>query len=167
MPDDSASKQSKSRFVGRLGLLMVAAFVETLGNFLILALLPFYAERYGATPLEIGALIAAFAVAQTLTAPFWGRFSDRAGRRPVILLGLVLATLAYVLFAFADSLWLLLLSRLAQGIAGGTVPVVFAYTSDVPRAGTPGGRSGLADFGYQPGGHGGPGDRIAGCSVCR
>jgi multidrug resistance protein len=124
-------RQSKSRFVGRLGLLMVAAFVETLGNFLILALLPFYAERYGASPLEIGVLISAFAVAQTLTAPFWGRFSDRAGRRPVILLGLLMATVAYVMFAFADSLWLLFLSRLAQGIAGGTVPVVFAYTSDV------------------------------------
>ena len=125
------SRQSKSRFVGRLGLLMVAAFVETLGNFLILALLPFYAERYGSTPIAIGILIAVFAVAQTLTAPLWGQASDRVGRRPVILLGLAIATVSYLLFAWADSFLLLLLSRVAQGVAGGTVPVVFAYTSDV------------------------------------
>lgn len=114
----------------RLLALMVTAFVDTLGAFLVLALLPFYAEDFGADPLQIGFLVAAFAVAQMLTAPLWGRLSDRWGRRPVILLGLLLLIGSFLVFAFAGSLLVLLLSRLAQGVAGGTVSVVFAYISE-------------------------------------
>ncbi len=114
----------------RLFGLYVAAFVNTLGMFLVLALLPYYAQRYGAGPSQVGALVAIFAVAQTLSAPLWGRFSDRVGRRPVILGGLLVSTAAYVSFALADSLLVLYLSRFAQGVGGGTVAAVFAYISD-------------------------------------
>lgn len=116
--------------LARLWVLMVTAFVDTLGAFLVLALLPFYAQRFGASEAEVGVLVAAFFFAQTLTAPLWGRASDRFGRRPVLLLGLLLSAVSYVVFAFADSRWLLLLSRLAQGAGGGTISVVFAYISD-------------------------------------
>jgi MFS family permease len=115
----------------RLATLMVAAFVDTLGAFLVLALLPFYAQELGASALDVGALVAAFSVAQTASAPLWGRASDRLGRRPVILLGLVVSLLGYIAFAFADSLGTLLASRLAQGVGGGTVAAVFAYVADV------------------------------------
>ena len=114
----------------RLGALMLTAFVDTLGSFLVLALLPFYAEDFGATPQQVGLLVSAFAVAQMVTAPLWGRLSDRWGRRPVILLGMALSIAAFLVFAYARSLPLLLLARFAQGIAGGTVSVVFAYLSE-------------------------------------
>ncbi len=109
---------------------MVVAFVSTLGEFLVVALLPFYAERYGATPLEIGALVSAFALASMATAPLWGRLADRRGRRPALLLGLVVSAAGYMLFGLAQSLELLLLARLVHGVGGGTVPVVFAYIAD-------------------------------------
>ena len=109
---------------------MFTGFVDTLGVFLVLSLLPYYARELGASPLAVGALVSAFAVAQTISAPLWGRASDRWGRRPIILVGLGISVGAYLIFAFADSLWLLLLSRLAQGFGGGTVSVVFAYISD-------------------------------------
>lgn len=115
----------------RLAALMVAAFVDTLGAFLVLALLPFYAQELGASALEVGALVAAFAVAQTLSAPLWGHASDRIGRRPVILLGLAVSMAGFLAFAFATSLPALLLARLAQGVGGGTVAAVFAYVADV------------------------------------
>ena len=114
----------------RLAALMVVAFVSTLGEFLVVALLPFYAERYGATPLEVGALVSAFALAAMASAPLWGRLAARSGRRPALLLGLVVSAAGYLLFGMAQSLELLLLARLVHGVGGGTVPVVFAYIAD-------------------------------------
>ncbi len=109
---------------------MVVAFVSTLGEFLVVALLPFYAERYGATPFEVGALVSAFALAAMASAPLWGRLADRRGRRPALLLGLLVSAAGYLLFGMAQSLELLLVARLVHGVGGGTVPVVFAYIAD-------------------------------------
>ena len=60
----------------------------------------------------------------------WGRFSDRYGRRPALIVGLTASAIAYVIFAYSDSLWLLFLSRLVQGSGGGTVSVIQAYVAD-------------------------------------
>src|SRR5262249_22790318 len=77
-----------------------------------------------------GLLISAFSVAQLLSAPGWGKFSDARGRRPAILAGLWISAVAYLLFAFAGSNWMLLLSRIVQGLGGGTIGVVQAYVAD-------------------------------------
>jgi len=114
----------------RLWVLMVTAFVDMIGYMLILPLLPLYAKEYGAEPFTIGILLAAFAFAQLATSPIWGKVSDRIGRRPVILGGQCLAAVAFGVFAAADSVWLLLLSRLAQGAGGGTLSAVQAYVVD-------------------------------------
>lgn len=116
---------------GKLTVLMVTAFVDMLGLIIVYPLLPFYATRLGANAAMVGALVAAFSVAQLLSAPVWGRFSDRYGRRPAILVGLLVSAFAYVVFAFADSLWLLFLSRIIQGLGGGTIGVVQAYVADI------------------------------------
>lgn len=115
---------------GRLLVLFVTAFVDMVGLTMIMPLLPFYAERLGASATLVGILIAAFSLAQLVVAPVWGRFSDRYGRRPAILAGLLVTAMAYVLFAFAGSLVLLLLSRLLQGVGGGTIGVIQAYVAD-------------------------------------
>ena len=94
---------------------MATVFVDMLGFFVVLPLLPFYAERLGADPFIIGALVSTFAFAQLTTAPLWGKLSDRYGRRPAILGGLALAAVAYVVFGIAESVWMLFLSRLVQG----------------------------------------------------
>ena len=111
--------------------LMFAAFVETMGSFLVLALLPFYGQRFGATPTTVGWLVATFALAQMLSAPLWGRLSDAIGRKVVLLLGLGITALAYWLFAQADGLVGLFVSRALQGLGAGTVSVVFAFVADV------------------------------------
>lgn len=112
---------------------MITAFIDMVGLLMVLPLLPFYAKSLGAGGLVVGTLVSSFAVAQLLSAPMWGRFSDRYGRRPALMVGLLAAAIAYVVFAFADSLWLLFLSRIVQGAGGGTVGVIQAYVADATR----------------------------------
>jgi len=115
---------------GKLTVLMITAFVDMLGLAMIIPLLPFYATKLGASNTIVGVLIAAFSIAQLASAPLWGKFSDRYGRRPALLLGLLISAVAYVIFAYAATLWLLLLSRVVQGLGGGTIGVVQAYVAD-------------------------------------
>jgi MFS family permease len=114
----------------KLIVLMFTAFVDMVGLVMVLPLLPFYATEFGADALMVGFLVSAFAIAQLLSAPFWGRLSDVRGRRPAILTGLLVSAVAYLIFAYADSLILLLASRLVQGFGGGTIGVVQAYVAD-------------------------------------
>jgi MFS family permease len=116
--------------MGKLVVLMITAFIDMAGVLMVIPLLPFYAKSMGAGGLVVGALIASFAIAQLLSAPMWGRFSDKYGRRPALLIGLGASAIAYVIFAYADSLFLLFLSRIVQGAGGGTVGVIQAYVTD-------------------------------------
>jgi multidrug resistance protein len=93
-------------------------------------LLPFYADNLGASKIAVGVLVSSFSAAQLLSAPLWGRVSDRYGRKPTLLIGLGASVVAYVIFAFAESYWLLLASRIVQGGGGGTVGVIQAYVAD-------------------------------------
>jgi MFS family permease len=102
-----------------------------MGTFLVLPLLPFYAKELGASAFVYTCLVSAFSLATLISAPFWGRFSDRHGRRPAVMIALGASALAYLVFGFATSLWMLLLSRLVQGAGGGTVGVIQAYLTDV------------------------------------
>jgi MFS family permease len=116
--------------LARLLVLFVTAFVDMVGLAMIVPLLPYYATDFGASALVVGVLISAFSIAQLLCAPAWGRVSDRYGRRPALLAGLGITAFAYVLFAFAGSVPLLLVARLVQGVGAGTIGVVQAYVAD-------------------------------------
>lgn len=122
-------------------VLMACAFLDMVGLLMIVPLLPFYVSRFaegGVTVLGLhlekgllsGLVVSTFTIAQSLSAPFWGRVSDRRGRKPALLVALFASAIAYVVFGFADSLWLLLLSRFVQGAGGGTVSVIQAYVAD-------------------------------------
>ena len=114
----------------KLAVLIVTNFVDMVGLLMIIPLMPFYAREMGGGALVVAILMGAFTAAQLLSAPMWGRFSDKYGRRPALLVGLTAAGIAYLVFAFATSIWLLLLSRLVQGAGGGTVGVIQAYVAD-------------------------------------
>lgn len=114
----------------RLSVLIAVNFVDMIGFMIVLPLLPFYALKLHATPETIGAMIASFSIAQLVSAPLWGRVSDRYGRRPALLIGLSASAIAYVVFGYAESLWLLFASRIVQGAGGGTTGVAQAYVAD-------------------------------------
>jgi MFS family permease len=125
----------------KLFVLMATAFMDMLGLLMIIPLLPFYVKTLGGAGIDllgihfgigiiIGFIVASFTVAQLVSAPMWGRFSDRVGRRPTLLIALGASALAYLIFGFAHSLLVLFISRLVQGAGGGTVGVIQAYVAD-------------------------------------
>jgi MFS family permease len=125
----------------KLMVLMATAFLDMVGLLIVIPILPFYARRLGGEGFVIGSvhlgigtvvamLVSTFTVAQLLSAPVWGRFSDRFGRRPALLVALGASAIAYVIFGFATSLALLFISRIVQGAGGGTVGVIQAYVAD-------------------------------------
>ena len=115
---------------GKLSVLMFTAFIDMVGALMIIPLLPFYAKRFGASDFAVMALVASFSAMQLVSAPLWGRVSDRYGRKPALLFGLGASMIAYVVFAYADSYWLLFASRVIQGAGGGTTGVIQAYVAD-------------------------------------
>jgi MFS family permease len=114
----------------RLSILIATCFVDMIGFAIVFPLIPFYALRLHATPVDVGLVTSAFSAAQILSAPMWGRVSDRYGRRPALLIGLLASAAAFVVFGLADALWLLFASRLIQGAGGGTTGVAQAYIAD-------------------------------------
>ncbi|MGH7477813.1 MAG: MFS transporter, partial [Longimicrobiales bacterium] len=113
-----------------LFVLFAAVFVDMIGFGIVLPLLPFYAESLGASPLEVTILFASFSGMQVIAAPLWGRVSDRQGRRPLLVAGLFASAVSYLIFGLATSFWIILLSRVAAGAAGGTISVAQAYIAD-------------------------------------
>jgi len=125
----------------KLFALMATAFVDMVGLLMIIPLLPFYVKALGGSGIDVmgrhfgiglimGFIVASFTLAQLISAPMWGRFSDRVGRRPTLLIALGASGIAYLIFGFAHSLLVLFLSRLVQGAGGGTVGVIQAYVAD-------------------------------------
>lgn len=112
----------------------MAVLGDMLGFGIVIPVLPFYALEFGAGPLEVTLLIASFSAMQMAATPVWGRISDRRGRRPLIIAGLFASAVSYLIFGLANSLALLLLSRLAAGAAGGTISVAHAYVADTTKA---------------------------------
>ncbi len=115
----------------QLGVVFTVVFIDLLGFGIVLPLLPTYAATFSVTPAAIGLLVTSFSVLQLVAVPIWGALSDRIGRRPVLIVGLVGSTASYVLFAFAGSYWALLVSRIVAGAMGATVGVAQAYIADV------------------------------------
>jgi len=114
----------------KISVLIGIGFVDMLGFAMIFPLLPFYALRMNAAEWVIGWMIASFSVAQLASAPLWGRVSDRFGRRPALLVGLAASGVAFLVFGYATTVWMLFLSRIIQGAGGGTTGVAQAYIGD-------------------------------------
>jgi MFS transporter, DHA1 family, tetracycline resistance protein len=115
----------------RLGVLFLVAFLDLLGFGILIPQLGIYAVKFQAAPFTVGLLLSVYSLMQLLFAPVLGRLSDRVGRRPVLLYSIAGSAVGYVLFGFAQSLGLLFLSRIIDGISGGNISTAQAYVADV------------------------------------
>ncbi len=115
----------------RLALIFGTIFLDLVGFGIIIPVLPLYAERFGASPLVVGLLLGSYSAMQALFAPILGRLSDRVGRRPVLLVGVIGTSAGFLLMGLANSLWLLFVARVIDGATGGNVSTAQAYIADV------------------------------------
>jgi MFS transporter, DHA1 family, tetracycline resistance protein len=118
-------------------IIFLTVFIDLIGFGIVMPLLPLYSRDFGATGWMNGAIVASFSLMQFIFAPWWGKLSDRIGRRPVLLVSNLGSALAYAGFGYASTfqgqaaLWFLLASRVFAGIAGANLSVASAYIADV------------------------------------
>ncbi len=111
--------------------IFLTCFIDILGFGIVIPVLPLYAEHFGATAMQIGWLVGIFSLAQFFFAPVWGKVSDRFGRKPVLLFGLLGTVVGYVLMGLASSVMMLFVARLIDGISGANIGAAQAYLADI------------------------------------
>ena len=115
----------------RIGVIFLTVLIDLIGFGIVMPILPFYAQRFDAGGLEYGAVLGVYSFMQFVATAMLGKLSDRVGRRPVLLATMLFNAAGYVLFAFAGSYWVLFLSRVVSGFAGGNISVAQAYMADI------------------------------------
>ena len=125
---DAAPGAKRSR--APLLILFLTVFIDLLGFGIVIPLLPLYAERMHVGAASVGLLLSIYSLMQLLVAPILGRISDYVGRRPVILLGLFGSSLGYLLYGFAGTFTMLLVSRAIHGACAATISTAQAYVAD-------------------------------------
>lgn len=111
--------------------ILAIVFIDLIGFGMIIPILPLYAQRFQATEWQIGLLLASYSFMQFLASPILGWFSDRYGRKPVLLCSLIGSATGYILMADANSLTMLFLARILAGVAGASVGTASAYIADI------------------------------------
>ena len=119
-------------------VIFLTVFIDLVGFGIVVPLVPVYSRHFGARGWEIGVIFASFSAMQFIFSPIWGRWSDRYGRRPILLLSTAGAACSYVLFALSSGLenhqaaiWLMITSRAFAGLCGGNITVAQAYIADI------------------------------------
>lgn len=134
MSDEKSKRRKISRaelFKSPLFAIFLIVMVDVLGFTIILPLLPFYAQEYGASPFTVGVLAATYAFCQLVSGPFLGRISDKYGRRPILMVSQAGTFVGFVLLGVANSLPLIFISRIIDGVTAGNLTIAQAAIADV------------------------------------
>ncbi len=126
-----------------LVIIWITIFIDLMGITLIIPYINDFVDQLGGDEQVVGVLLASYAGMQLLFAPIWGRISDKVGRRPIILIGLLGSAVGFTIFGFANQLWLLFASRMLAGLANANMSVAQAYVADITPPGERAGRMGL------------------------
>ncbi|GIN84528.1 tetracycline resistance MFS efflux pump [Heyndrickxia sporothermodurans] len=115
-----------------LPILFLIMFLVMVGFGIIIPVIPFFAKEVGATPTELGLLMGVYSFMQLISAPFWGRVSDRIGRKPVMMIGILGLAISFFLMAFSSQLWMLFFARIIGGLlSSANMPTTMAYVADI------------------------------------
>lgn len=115
-----------------LPILFLIMFLVMVGFGIIIPVIPFFAEKVGATPAELGLLMGVYSFMQLISAPIWGRISDRIGRKPVMMIGILGLAISFFLMAISSQLWMLFVARIIGGLlSSANMPTTMAYVADI------------------------------------
>ncbi len=119
-----------------LVVIFTTVFIDLVGFGIVIPVLPFYAEgtRFSASPRTVGLLFASYSVMQLIFSPILGRLSDKYGRRPVLLISIIGTGIGFLILGFANTLWMLFIGRILDGITGGNISTAQAYIADITTA---------------------------------
>lgn len=140
-----------------LAMLFLIVFINLVGFGLVVPLLPFFAQSLNAEPWQITVMFSAYSLGQFFAEPFWGRLSDRIGRKPVLLITLAANAIGYLALAFVPNIWLAVAVRLFTGLGAGNISTVQGYVADVTPAAERAGRMGMIGAAFGMGFIVGPG----------
>ena len=118
----------------RLVVLFLTIFIDLVGFGIFIPVVPFVARELGASDALVGDTSVVFSLLMYAFGPFWGAVSDRFGRRPVILVAVAISAVSYLLFSFASTVWLLMLSRMLTGVGSANIAAAQAYITDITPA---------------------------------
>ncbi len=125
------TETAKKRGFPPILVIFLTVLVDMIGFGIVIPILPLYSRTFHATDWQIGILFGCFSLMQLLSAPIMGRCSDKFGRRPILLLSILGTALSFLILGLANSLWMLFLGRIIDGISGGNIPTAQAYIADV------------------------------------
>lgn len=106
-------------------------FIDILGFSMLLPMLPYFVTHFGASSLTVGILFSTFSFFQLVAGPLWGNVSDRIGRKSVLIISQVGATIGWAMLAFSPTIGWVFLARIVEGISGGNIGVTQAYVADL------------------------------------
>lgn len=134
-------QKNKRGFIARLhdnsnaikAIIILTVFIDVVGLGIVIPVLPYYVESFGATPFVVTLLFSVFAFFSFVSGPFLGALSDRVGRRPILILSIISSAIGWFVFAGANSLWVLFLGRIIDGAAAGNFPIAQSYLVDIAK----------------------------------
>jgi len=114
-------------------IIVLTVLIDVLGLGIIIPVLPFYVESFGASALTLTLLFSVFSLFSFVSGPFLGALSDRIGRRPVLIVSILSTAIGWFVFASAHAIWVLFLGRIIDGMAAGNLPIAQSYLVDIAR----------------------------------
>lgn len=127
MPEPSPKKRGLSP----VALIWLTVLIDMIGFGIVIPILPLYSAEFQASDWQTGLLLGIYSLMQLISAPLLGRWSDRFGRRPILVISIFGTALGFLVLGLANSLWLLFIGRVIDGISGGNISTAQAYIADV------------------------------------